>query len=367
VSSTVHLVYPAASAISCPDAIGRNLATRLAKRHRVVHHEWDTIGLVRPGPDDVLLGHPHPAPWTIFRMSARMPGWKKILVLCPYAHGSKGQVAFLHSSVRRAHRYLAITGPYWWRRVDAGPFAAWKARMEPIDLALDRGDFPRIKGNFGEPGKRRFLYVGNTAPPKNVRYLSAIARAMPDVAVSWAGSGSPIEGVRPLGVLDFSSGWARDIVAGHDFLLTVGNSDANPTTVLEAMAWGLVPVCTPQSGYESEAGIVNVPLDDVKGAVEVLRQLQSAPAADLEALRAINDRELDRRYTWDRFAGQVEAAIDSEIAPAAVQMGTAERVGLAMASLGYGHSPIRPRNALNLLRTNVARVAARVRGAGVRP
>jgi hypothetical protein len=137
--------------------------------------------------------------------------------------------------------------------------------------------------------------------------------------------------------------------------------------VLEAMAWGLVPVCTPQSGYESEAGIVNVPLDDVKGAVEVLRQLQSAPAADLEALRAINDRELDRRYTWDRFAGQVEAAIDSEIAPAAVQMGTAERVGLAMASLGYGHSPIRPRNALNLLRTNVARVAARVRGAGVRP
>jgi len=89
--------------------------------------------------------------------------------------------------------------------------------------------------------------------------------------------------------------------------------------------------------------------------------------ADLEALRAINDRELDRRYNWDRFAGQVEAAIDSEIAPAAVQMGTAERVGLAMASLGYGHSPIRPRNALHLLRTNAARVAARVRGAGVRP
>lgn len=365
--TTVHLVYPSGPAISCPDAIGRNLAQRLGLRRRVVTHPWDAIEVLRPAPGDVLVGHPHPAPWTIFRLSARMPGWKRIVVLCPYAHGAKGQVAFLHSSVRRAHRYLAITGPYWWRRASSGPFAAWTPRMEPVDLAVDRRDFPRTKGPFAEPGRRRFLYVGNTAPPKNVRYLSAIARAMPEATISWAGSGTRIAGVHALGALDFSRAEARAVVASHDILLTVGNSDANPTTILEAMAWGLVPVCTPQSGYEDVPGIVNVPLDDVAGAVEVLRGLQSAPAESLERLRAINDRELEHRYTWDRLAAQVEAAIESESTPPELRMGPVERAGILLASLGYAHSPLRPGNTVRLLRTNLARLATRARGQAALP
>jgi glycosyltransferase involved in cell wall biosynthesis len=239
--------------------------------------------------------------------------------------------------------------------------------MEPVDLAVDRLDFPRVKGDLAEPGKRRFLYVGNTAPPKNVGYLSAIARAMPEATVSWAGPGRAIDGVRSLGVLDFSTADAKGIVASHDFLLTVGNSDANPTTVLEAMAWGLVPVCTPQSGYEDEPGIVNVPLDDVPGAVAVLRRLQSASAAELETLRARNDEALERRYTWDRFAAQVEGAITSEGTPPAVRMGASERVGLTLAALGYAHSPVRPGNAVRLLRANAGRLAGWVRGAGASP
>ncbi len=365
--TTVHLVYPSGPAISCPDAIGRNLAQRLARRRRVVTHPWDAIERLRPAPGDVLVGHPHPAPWTIFRMSARSPGWRRIVVLCPYAHGEKGQVAYLHSSVRRAHRYLAITGPYWWRRVPAGPFAAWATRMERVDLAVDRRDFPRVKGPFAPPGRRRFLYVGNTASPKNVRYLSAIARAMPESSVSWAGSGTPIAGVHPLGMLDFSLAGARDVVASHDFLLTVGRSDANPTTVLEAMAWGLIPVCTPQSGYEDVPGIVNVPLDDVPAAVRVLRGLQSAPEETLRDLRATNDRELEQRYTWDRFAAQVEAAIDAEGEPAELRMGVAERTRILLASLGYAHSPLRPGNTLGLLRANLGRAAARARGSEALP
>ena len=362
--ATVHLVYPSGPAISCPDAIGRNLALRLGKRFTVVTHPWEAIGVVRPGPDDVLLGHPHPAPWTMFRMSARMPGWRRIVVLCPYAHGSRGQVAFLDSSVRRAHRYLAITGPYWWRRAGAGPFAAWTGRMEPVDLAVDRRDFPRIKAAFASPGRRRFLYIGNTARPKNVPYLSEIARAMPEAEIAWAGTGSAIDGVRSLGLLDFARPAARDVVAGYDFLLTVGRSDANPATVLEAMAWGLIPICTPQSGYEDEPGIVNVPLDDVEGSVRILRRLQEAPAGMLDTLRAVNDRELDRRYTWDRFSAQVEAAITSDTKPGPIHMRATERLSLAAAALLEDHSPIRPRNLVHLLGANRSHLGARVRRSG---
>ena len=68
--------------------------------------------------------------------------------MCPYAHGEVSQVAFLEGSVRRADRYLAITGPYWARRAASGPFARWAPKMVHLDLAVDRRDFPRVKGAF---------------------------------------------------------------------------------------------------------------------------------------------------------------------------------------------------------------------------
>jgi glycosyltransferase involved in cell wall biosynthesis len=371
VSTTVHLVYPAGAAISCPAAIGRHLLEHLGRRFRVVHHDWDAVRVVRPGPDDVLVGHPHPAPWTVFRMSSMVPGWKRIVVLCPYAHGSVGQVAFLDASVRRADVYLAITGPYWARRAEEGPFRHWAPKLVPLDLAVDRKDFPRIKGAFAPPGRRRFVYIGHNSPPKNVGYLSAIARAMPDAEVAWIGSGRAIEGLRALGFRDFSTRAAQDLVAGYDFLLTVGSSDANPTTVLEAMAWGLVPVCTPQSGYEGEPGIPNVPLGDVAGAVTVLRSLQQAPADVLDAHRASNDEQLATRFTWDRFVSKVETVIESRERFPTMRPTSRNRARIALAAATSQYAPLRPANALEFLLTGWARRranrVARRQAAGRRP
>ena len=71
-----------------------------------------------------------------------------------------------------------------------------------------------------------------------------------------------------LGFMDFSQPEARAAVAGYDFMITVGAMDDNPTTILESMAWGLIPAVTMQSGYENRAGIVNVPLNDALAAVD---------------------------------------------------------------------------------------------------
>ena len=90
---TLHLVYPHGARISCPDAIGRNLARRLADHFTVRAYDWDDRATIRPAPGDLLLGHPHPSPRTIFRTSARQPGWRRVVMLCPYAHGDLRQVA----------------------------------------------------------------------------------------------------------------------------------------------------------------------------------------------------------------------------------------------------------------------------------
>jgi hypothetical protein len=178
---------------------------------------------------------------------------------------------------------------------------------------VDRNDFPSIKTTFHPPGQRRFLYIGNTAWVKNTGYLSRIARALPAHEFGWMGaSHRPIAGFRAWGPQDFAQPESRRLLADYDFILTAGFSDANPTVVLEGMAWGLIPICTPQSGYEGYPGIPNIPLNDVAGACAVLTRLQEQDTATLLSLRHANDRLLDTHFTWERFARQVREALLEE-------------------------------------------------------
>ena len=60
-------------------------------------------------------------------------------------------------------------------------------------------------------------------------------------------------------------------------MITVGSADANPTTILEAMAWGLIPVCSIQSGYKGFSSIPNISIDCIDDALLTIKHLQSIP------------------------------------------------------------------------------------------
>lgn len=338
---TVHFVYPHGPGISCPDAIGRNVAMCLRTRYDVRQYNWDDGGCIRPNPGDVLLGHPHPARRTIFRQSIRQRGWERVIVFCPFNHDLT-QVGFLDPIIRRCDLYLAITGTYWFEH--PAPFLThWWPRMVHVDLAVDRSDHPRLKHTFAPPGKRRFVYIGNRSKPKNIDYLAQIARAMPEFEFAWIGSSNETPGLERLGPLDFRTDAAKEILARYDFMLTVGRADANPATVLESMAWGLIPVCTPQSGYIGLAGVPNVPLDDVDGAVAVLKALQDQPTERLQQLQAHNAEALECHFNWDRVAHQVIDAIEGEVAPSLGPDSLGARIRRSAAAIGGPHSPLRPR------------------------
>lgn len=304
----VHLIYPHGPQINCPEAIGRNLGKYLARHYKVHGYHWATVGRLKPDPEAALVGHPHPSPLTLFRRSAAQEGWGKVVMLAPF-NAEPRQMAWYEPALSHCDVFAAITGPYWWRAMEQGPFVRWKPRMRRLDLAVDPKDFPRVKRSFAPQGKRRFLYIGHSGWPKNTDYLSEIALSFPDWGFSWLGPGKAIPGVKHLGKVDFSKPEARLLVAGYDFMITVGSNDANPATILEAMAWGLLPVCSPQSGYEKEAGIVNVPLNDLAGARKVLQRLQSEPEARLRARMKLNDVALKRRFSWDRFGREVRKAL----------------------------------------------------------
>jgi glycosyltransferase involved in cell wall biosynthesis len=352
--TTIHLVYPHGPKISCPDAIGRKLAERLRRRYSVRLYDWDQFGEIQPGPEDVLLGHPHPVPWTLFRRSARHPGWKRVIALSPYHHGDIGQVAFLDSIITNVDLYLAITGNYWFNSIGSSVFSHWLPKMIHVDLAVDREDFPPIKHDFNSSGNRRFVYIGHSGWQKNPRYLSQLARMLPETTISWIGSGrKSIKYLKPLGWHDFRTYQAKRLIAEHDFMLTVSHADANPATILEAMAWGLIPVCTPQSGYEGYIGIVNVPLTDLRRAVELLRELQYLPKKLLKDMQQANWELLDKHFNWDRFARQVVEAIESNASPPCDNEPFARKLRIRWAAMISPYSMFRPRMLITAARALV--------------
>jgi hypothetical protein len=99
-------------------------------------------------------------------------------------------------------------------------------------------------------------------------------------------------------------------------MITAGKADGNPTTILEAMAWGLIPVCTPQSGYVDYSSIPNIPLNDINAAVKIIKDLQNMPEDILRQWQKENWNLLDAHFNWERFADQVIEAINFNENPA---------------------------------------------------
>jgi glycosyltransferase involved in cell wall biosynthesis len=340
---TVHLVYPHGERISAPDSIGREVGRRLEVSYDVVYHDWASRERIAPGRGDVLVGHPHPSPGTCFRTSLQSPGWRRTIALSPFNH-DPAQVGFLDRIVPRVDAYLAITGSYWFDSIDRSAFAHWLPKMTHVDMAIDPNDYPPIKAVFSPPGDRRFVYIGHSGWQKNTAYLSDIAARMPGVRFDWIGSGdAEIAGFTRRGPLDFSAAEARRAVAEEDFLITVGLFDANPTTVLEAMGWGLIPICTPQSGYHRNPGIVNIPADDAAEAAAILEDLNRADGDRLSAIQQANRAQLTGHFNWDRFAVQVEQEIESTAVRSMGPESTGRRFLLRWSELTSPYSPFSAR------------------------
>jgi glycosyltransferase involved in cell wall biosynthesis len=321
----IHLVYPHKPRISAPDAIGRHLGQRLEQAYRVIYHDLESLQAIHPSSDDVLLGHAMPSPFTCFRQSLKQPGWQRVLLITPYSHGDPQYNAYIDRFIGQCDMYMAITGNFWFRTIQDSIFSHWLPKMVHLDMAVDRNDFPVLKNGFNPPGQRKFVYIGVYKACKNLSYLNQIAARFPAAKIDWIGTGRSFSHLKPRGAYDFSTPEAKKLIQSYDFLITVGSSDANPTTILEAMSWGLVPVCTQQSGYADYDGIVNLPLDDLESAVKILNNLQALPEDRLRAMQQDNWRALDNHFNWERFSNQVIEAVESEASPAVMPISTHRR------------------------------------------
>ncbi|MHC4619685.1 MAG: glycosyltransferase family protein [Planctomycetota bacterium] len=301
---TIHLVYPYAAPPdrhhAAPWTIGRELGRGLRRLgYQVQQYDWECRDAIYPGsPEDVLIGHPHPEPGRTFRQSAAV-GFRhnRTIAMAPW-NGTTEYTHRIDMCRKHVDHILAICGPYWARRLP------W-SNATALNMAIDSEVFPLVPRKIRPPGHRRVLFIGCTLPVKAPEIIADLARRYPHL-VGHAGYGS-IPGATEHGWQDWASPAGRDVLSGYDFIIAPSSNDANPTTVLEAMCWGLVPMWCEGSGWGDDVcGIM-------WGAGGAIRAMDTAQRTEPEVLKrwtTENRRLAEQHYTWARFTRTVAGALE---------------------------------------------------------
>lgn len=312
----IHFVYagiPETQEISSPSSITKHLYKFLRTKAEVQYHNWLNTYEIDLGPGDILIGHPHPHEKTVVRRTFKSSTNGMKYLLFPFHHNIPSNLVF-DKVVDQCDRLFAITGTYWYNTIEYTPFAHWKDKIVRVDMAVDHKDFPRVKESFNEIGSRGILYIGRDIPEKNIALLKQIIDLMPNVEFTIVGN-VDIQGqnVKCLGKQKLDKVKARELCRQNDIFINTSISDANPTTILEAASWGLIPVCTKQSGYTESDLVYNIDLNP-EGAVKKLSHLLNLDN-DVLIERSLRLSQLIYdEYNWDKFCETVWYEISKDSA-----------------------------------------------------
>lgn len=290
-----------------PDSITSHLYAYLCERCQVLLYDFRERIKPRVGPNDIIFGHPWSDPASIIqRLIMEGTHCRAKILIFPYHHGIPKYNEYVIPLVERCDLVLGITGQYWYDTMDSSPFASWKPKFHRLDMAIDASDFPFVKTAFNPAGKRKYLYIGSDLDCKGLDILSRTMERLPDFECGWFGPGQDRPHIHHRAKWAvFTPDFAWQIASKYDLYVHAAVSDANPTTILEAMAWGLPVACTPQSGYYNIPTIATLSTTDIDANVRTLLELQYAPEEHLFQISRANRRCVETDHTWERFCSSV--------------------------------------------------------------
>lgn len=293
--------------VPAPASITRHLYSFLSERHPTRLYDLDERTHLDFSEDDIILGHPWPDPDTIVQQALRTPRRCRLKALIfPIHHGIPSLNAYAAPLVELADVVFGIMGPYWYDTLNASVFASWKPKIIRLDMAIDTKQYRHVKRAFNPPGQRGYLYIGGNRPEKGCEILSQTMAGLSEFERGWIGWGEEMPHLRRLArSAELTPEFVIRLTRQYDFFVNTSISDANPATILEAMAWGFPVACTPQSGYYDMPNLATLSTTDIEHNIRVLRKLQYVPEAELERTSQANAELVRVHYTWDRFCQTV--------------------------------------------------------------
>ncbi len=309
---TLHLVYPfdLDNKIN-PWSIGNNINYSLADKYRIKNYNWMSFGKINPKEGDILLGHAHSNPMTIFRRSLKNSKWAKKILIQPYNEDSL-QMSHLYDVVPECDFFLAICGKFWFERLAKSKFKSWKKKMIQIDLGIDKKTYPFIKQKFNKINKRKIIYIGNDYSynnfAKNLNYLKKIIDSSGKNIFGSAGN-KQISTEEHYGWLNFKDKKILKIIKKYDFLIQVSKNDANPSTILESMSWGLIPLITKGCGYKEINKKLIIPQNNHKLVCKKISYLQKKNNKFLKKIQKENLNLLKKKFNWKNFQKKIRSIV----------------------------------------------------------
>ncbi|HLF70500.1 MAG TPA: glycosyltransferase [Actinomycetota bacterium] len=296
-------------ALPAPTSITANLFKHLSERHRTLLYDWSEHGAIDIADSDILIGHPHPTHGKVFSTTmARMTRGR--VVMMPLHHAMPQISAFAIEQLQSADLILGLMGEHWYDTIDGTFLAPFKEKIVRLDMAIDATSYPFLRERFNPPGRRGILWVGANRPEKGVDLLSRIAARSPGVPRGWIGPGASIPHIHHIAAhARLTPSYVRHLMERYDIFVNTSISDANPTTVLEAMAWGFPLACTPGSGYQGVGSIETLDPNDIEACVATVARLQQADEGALQEAVAVNRRLVQEFYTWERFCLTVDGGL----------------------------------------------------------
>lgn len=227
-----------------------------------------------------------------------------------FSHSSchAGDQQIFAPSARPSGPGLRIMGPYWKETLSQSCFAPWKHKITSLDMAVDGAEYPHLKKHFNPPGRRGYLYIGSSSdrPEKGCDILEKTMAKLSGFPNGWIGGGRELSGMKRIATYaSLTPSFMVSLANQFDFFINTSISDANPTTILEAMAWGFPVACTPGSGYHNIQAITTLSSTDIEYNAKILRDLQFAPEDHLQWLSQEGRRLIETHYSWERFCSTV--------------------------------------------------------------
>ena len=281
----------------------------------VIYYDWDQIVSdpdVRS--DDIIIGHPHYNGGTAVR-SLWSKECKAKFLIHPFHHAMPHLNLPFDDLAKSATGILSISGPYWVDTIGQSVFAHWGPKITRLDMAVDSVQFPLLKKTFNNPGRRVFAYIGRSEPEKGTDILAAMFARSSNLTLhcygSIGGELANLSNVVNHGWTHICTPWAVDLCNMVDFVISAGRSDANPTSLLEGAAWGLVPLATRECGYwpsawrDSQIFVGGFDGSNIDDGVRVLSEYNNMSSSILVDISTRNRAIVELHYTWSRFCASV--------------------------------------------------------------
>lgn len=302
--------------IYAPHSITFNLLKAFQKIGVVVRlYDWTEHTKCNLKKDDILLFHPRPTSTKAqtrpdqksigWRTATSNPSTKKYIII-PYNHDPRQTLWLKPFFKHQITGFITISGKYWSDTWQQSPLKNDLLNIDAlhIRMAIDASEYPVVKKKFNPPGKRKFLYVGSTGYPKNTEELENIAAKCPNFQGGYISRGE-IKGWKKIAnFANLTPEYMSKLAEEYDIFINTSEFDAQATTVLEQMCFGLPIACTPETGYVHQS-IIKLDVNDTQFNCKQVQLMQGMPTEDLINLAKKNREIAETVYNWDLFTKEV--------------------------------------------------------------